>query len=338
MSNYTSITEKSVDGSHVGLEKTIKMSNYTSITEKSVDGSHVGLEKTIKMSIYTFVAGNREKFYPSSSQQQKRDQKRKSGDNILHEACREGDVSRVQYILTEGHVDLNSREKEHRMTPLMLAARWGETEVFDLVMSKGGNASLVDINGDNILHLACLGGHVEMVRYIASQKIVDINSRGVYGRTPLMFAAIKGHRGVFDLVVSTGGNASLVDTNGDNILHLACLGGHVEMVKYILSQKIVDINCRGMVGRTPLMMAAGMGHKRVFDLLVSKGGDVSAVDVNGGTILHMPCFSGHIEMVKHILSQDIVDIHAKDKDGDTAAMIAKRGKHMKVYDLIISQG
>ncbi|XP_046339940.2 ankyrin repeat domain-containing protein 29-like [Haliotis rufescens] len=337
------------------------------------------------------------KFYPSRSQQQKRDQKRKSVDNILHEACREGDLSRVQghvdingqygrtsvmlaarrghrdvfavvmrkggnaslvdidgdnilhlaclggnvmlvkYILTQNIADINCRGFYGR-TPLMFAATEGHRDVFDLVMRKGGNASLVDINGDNILHLACLGGNVEMIKYILFQNISDINCRGLNGRKPLMFAATEGHRDVFDLVKRKGGNASVVDINGENILHSACLGGNVEMVKYILSQNISDINCKRVDGRTPLLVAAAEGHKDVFDLLVSKGGDVSAVDGDGSTILHVACFCGQVEMVKHILSQDIVDIHAKDKYGDIAVMIATRRKHIKVYDLIISQG
>ncbi|XP_071094691.1 ankyrin repeat domain-containing protein 50-like [Haliotis cracherodii] len=281
---------------------------------------------------------NREKFYPSRSQQQQRDQKKKSGDNILHEACREGDLSRVQHILTEGHVDLISREKEHGKTPLMLAARWGKRDVFDLVVSKGGIASLVDINGDNILHLACLGGHVEMVKYILSQNIVDINSRGVYERTPLMFAATEGHRDVFDLVMSIGGNASLVDINGDNILHLACLGGYVEIVKYILSQNIADINSRGLYGRTLLMFAATEGHRDVFDLVMSKVGNASLVDINGYKILHLACLRGHVEMVKYILSQKIVDINGRGMYGRTPLMFAATEGHRDVFDLVMSKG
>ncbi|XP_071114948.1 serine/threonine-protein phosphatase 6 regulatory ankyrin repeat subunit C-like [Haliotis cracherodii] len=194
----------------------------------------------------------------------------------------------------------------------MVAARRGHRDVFDVVMRKGGNASLVDIHGDNILHLACLGGNVEMVKYILTQNISDINCRGFYGRTPLMFAATEGHRDMFDVVMRKGGNASLVDINGENILHSACLGGNVEMVKYILSQNISDINCKRVDGRTPLLVAAAEGHKDVFDLLLSKGDDVSAVDGDGSTILHVACFCGQVEMLKHILSQDIVDIHAKD--------------------------
>ncbi|XP_048254634.1 palmitoyltransferase AKR1-like [Haliotis rufescens] len=178
-----------------------------------------------------------------------------------------------------------------------------------------GNVSQVDAEGSSILHLACHGGHLEMVKYIFSQNITDINSRGMHGMTPLHLAAREGYREVFDLVLDKGGDASLVDINGDNILHVACLGGHVEMVKYILSQNISDINSRGMYERTPLMGAATFGHREVFELVVDKGGTTSLVDINGNNILHLACLGGHVEMVKNILSQNISDINSRGMYG-----------------------
>ncbi|XP_046557461.1 protein fem-1 homolog A-like [Haliotis rubra] len=123
--------------------------------------------------------------------------------------------------------------------------------------------------------MACIEGHVDIVKYVLSQKVAGINSRGECGSTPLMMAAAKGHRDVFDLLVSKGADVSLVDDDGDNNLHVACIGGHVDMVKYVLSQKVADINSRGQYGRTPVMLAANMGHREVFDLLVREGADVS---------------------------------------------------------------
>ncbi|XP_046543054.1 serine/threonine-protein phosphatase 6 regulatory ankyrin repeat subunit B-like [Haliotis rubra] len=253
----------------------------------------------------------------------------KNDDNILHWVCRGGHVEMVKYVISLNFVDINSRGHYGR-TPMMVAAFKGHREVFDLVMSKGGDASLVDKNDDNILHWVCRGGHVEMVKYVISLNFVDINSRGHYGRTPMMVAAFKGHREVFDLILSEGGDASLVDKSGDNTLHFVIRGEHVEMVKYVISLNFVDINSRGHYGRTPMMVAAANGHRRVFDLVMSKGGDASLVDKNGHNILHLASWKGHVMMVKHILSKTFVDVNAKDKYGATAAMIVKRTKHKAI--------
>ncbi|XP_046543615.1 serine/threonine-protein phosphatase 6 regulatory ankyrin repeat subunit B-like [Haliotis rubra] len=259
------------------------------------------------------------------------------GGNILHWACRGGHVGVVKEILTQYNIDVNSREN-HGETSLMKAASKGHLGVFLFLVSKGANVSNVDEKGDNILHHASIGGHAKMVQHILSQNLVDINSRGKYGRTPLMRAAYYGHRKVFELLVSRGGLTQLLDDGGENILHQAALGGQVEMAKHILSADMVDINSRGKTGETPLMRAAFMGYKVVFLFLVNMGANVSYVDDDGDNILHHASIGGHAKMVQHILSQNLVDINSRGKYGRTPLMRAAYYGHRKVFELLVSRG
>ncbi|XP_067650441.1 ankyrin repeat domain-containing protein 50-like isoform X1 [Haliotis asinina] len=260
-----------------------------------------------------------------------------SSNSILHVACIGGNVDMVKYVLSQNLVDINSGGQYGR-TPLMSAVGRGCRDVFDLLVSSGGDVSLVDSSSNTILHLACIGGHVDMVKYVLSLDVVDINVRGQYGRTPLMSAAWRGHRKVFDFLVSKGGDASVVDDDGNNILHLACIGAQVEMVKYILSQDVVDTNSRGQFGRTPLMIAAEKGYRVVFDLLVDRGGDVSVVDDDGNNILHVACIGGHLEMVKYVLSHDPMEIRSRGQYGRTPVLLAAEKGHRDVFDLLVSKG
>ncbi|XP_048246340.1 monocarboxylate transporter 2-like [Haliotis rufescens] len=99
---------------------------------------------------------------------------------------------------------------------------------------------------DKVFHDACMEGDMCQVKNILSEGKVDINGReGKYNRTPVMEAAYKGHVDVADLLVSKRCDLSLADTNNNNILHLACDGGDIATVEYILSQGIVDVNSEG---------------------------------------------------------------------------------------------
>ncbi|XP_046547545.1 serine/threonine-protein phosphatase 6 regulatory ankyrin repeat subunit A-like, partial [Haliotis rubra] len=258
-------------------------------------------------------------------------------NNILHEACIGGHVDMVKYVLSQKVADINSRGQYGR-TSVMLAAEKGHSAVFDSLVREGADVSLVDDDGDNILHVACIEGHVDVVKYVLSQKVADINSRGQYGRNPVMLAAEKGHRAVFDLLVREGADVSLLNDNRNNILHEACIGGHVDMVKYVLSQKVPDINSRGQYGRTPVMMAAEMGHREVFDLLVREGADVSLLNDNRNNILHEACIGGHVDMVKYVLSQKVADINSRGQFGRTPVMKAAKRGHREVFELLVSEG
>ncbi|XP_048251521.1 serine/threonine-protein phosphatase 6 regulatory ankyrin repeat subunit A-like [Haliotis rufescens] len=259
------------------------------------------------------------------------------GNNILHVACDGGNVQIVEYIVSHNIVDINSADYVDR-TPVMLAVLKGHKAVFDLLVSKGCDLTVTDEYGDNILHVACDGGNAQIVEYIVSHNIVDINSADYVRRTPVMVAVLKGHKEVFDLFVSKGCDLTVKDKNGDNILHVACDGGNVQIVEYIVSHNIVDINSADYVRRTPVMLSVLKGHKEVFDLLVNKGCDLTEKDKNGDNILHVACDGGNVQIVEYIVSHNIVDMDSADYVRRTPVMVAVLKGHKEVFDLLVSKG
>ncbi|XP_071111401.1 ankyrin repeat domain-containing protein 2-like isoform X2 [Haliotis cracherodii] len=120
------------------------------------------------------------------------------------------------------------------------------------------------------LYWASEDGNLEEVKRILSRG-VDVNCRSWGSRTPVMRAAWNGHRDVVELLVGEGADVSLVDEDGDNTLHLACRGGDMETVKFVLSLHVVDIDARNIYGQTAAYLARLTGQTRVADLLVSRG-------------------------------------------------------------------
>ncbi|XP_048246410.1 ankyrin repeat domain-containing protein 50-like [Haliotis rufescens] len=255
------------------------------------------------------------------------------GDNILHLACRGGHMETVKFVLSLNVVDINSTGWRSR-TPVMEAAVWGHSDVVELLVSEGADVSRVNVYGDNILHLACRGGHMGTVKFVLSLKFADINSRGWRSRTPMIKAVLKGHREVVEFLVSEGADVSLVNVYGDNILHMACRGGHMETVKFVPSLNMVDINSRGWRSRTPVMRATVVGHREVVELLVSEGADVSLVDDDGNNIFQLACAGGDVGTVKFVLSLNVVDIDAMNNIGQTAGDRARLRRYQKIVKLL----
>ncbi|XP_046566467.1 ankyrin repeat domain-containing protein 29-like isoform X2 [Haliotis rubra] len=195
-----------------------------------------------------------------------------------------------------------------------------------------------DARADADLCAACRAGKLAEVKRILDTGRADVNCRSVVGMTPVMRAAGWGHRDVVELLVSRGADVSLVDDDGDNVLHYACEGGYRKTVEFVLSLDGVDINSRGQRSMTPVMLAALRGHRDVVEFLVSRGADVSLVDGVGNDILHYACRGGDRKTVEFVLSLDGVDINVRNDYGETAADVARDGRHHQLSDLLVSRG
>ncbi|XP_046571002.1 putative ankyrin repeat protein RF_0381 [Haliotis rubra] len=224
------------------------------------------------------------------------------------------------------------------MKPVVHAAKEGHREVFDLLVREGANLSLLDDDDKNILHLACIGGNVEIVKHVLARKMWDIDTRDNDGWTPVLHAANNGHKDVFDALVEAGADLSLVDGDKETILHLACDGGNVEIIKYLLTQDIGDIGNRDIYGLTLVIHAAYNGDKDVFDILVEAGGAVSQVGYNEETILHLSCEGENVEIIKYLLAHENVDIDSRDGGGWTPVMQVAMVECDDVFDLLVKWG
>ncbi|XP_046557311.1 uncharacterized protein LOC124266553 isoform X3 [Haliotis rubra] len=235
-------------------------------------------------------------------------------NSLLHLACEPDDTSILKNLLSKLDINIPG---QHGWTPGMKAAVTGRKDVYDLLVKENADLEVTDDHGNNLLHLACHGGNVAIVKNLLPQ--FDINSRGGNGLTPVMYAVVNGHEILFHLLVSEGADLSLRDDYDNSVFHLGCLGGNRAIVKDLLQK--ADLNSQGNLGRTGVMKAAWAGNAEVFKLLVSKNADLKTLDDNKDTILHLSCQGGKSSIVDYLIGEGS-DINCRGKYGWTAVMNA----------------
>ncbi|XP_046361397.2 uncharacterized protein LOC124138676 [Haliotis rufescens] len=259
-------------------------------------------------------------------------------NDCLMLACKRGSLPIVKHLLSLKTFDIN-RTGWFNQTPVMSAANSGHLDVYNLLVSEGADLKLTDVMDKDCLMLACVGGSMPIVKHLLSLKTFDINRRGGFNQTPVMLAAERGHVDVSNLLVSEGADLSLTDDGNNDCLMLACGGGNMPLVKYLLSLKTFDINRRGgQFNQTPVLLAAERGHVDVYNLLVSEGTDLSLTDDNNNDCLMLACKRGSMLIVKHLLSLKTFDINRRGWLRKTPVIFAAEMGHVEVRDLLVSEG
>jgi hypothetical protein len=97
---------------------------------------------------------------------------------------------------------------------------------------------------------------------------VDVDLKDSYGRTPLSYAATRGHEAVVRLLLDTGKvDAESKDASGRTPLLYAAAYGHETVVRLLLDTGKVDAESKDSYGQTSLSYAAENGHEAVVKRL-----------------------------------------------------------------------
>ncbi|RPA97773.1 ankyrin, partial [Choiromyces venosus 120613-1] len=258
---------------------------------------------------------------------------------VLHLAVQRGDPELVRCLLRRGdiHVDARCPSAE---TALCWAAREGNLVIMRLLVEEGdADINLSGENGGDFLlrtplHFAAIRGHLSVVKFLVKCEGVDINARDALGDSPLDYA----RRGKDKKMVRILCEDGRVDVNAVNggagekpVLITATEYGHLEIVRYLLRRRDINVEVRSRSAETALCWAADGGNLDMVKLLLEEGGAHVNLSCgcwyapwNGGeltsllrTPLHFAAIRGHLSVVQFLVKCEGVDINARDALGDS---------------------
>nr|XP_023011651.1 fibronectin type 3 and ankyrin repeat domains 1 protein [Leptinotarsa decemlineata] len=102
----------------------------------------------------------------------------------------------------------------NKRTPLMVAVYEGKLQIASLLIDKGADEKLTDINGLNVLHYAADSNKEESVKFCL-RILKDLDCQDNNGWTALMRAAIlEASEEIINLLLEKGADTNLKDKNG----------------------------------------------------------------------------------------------------------------------------
>ncbi|XP_065062635.1 oxysterol-binding protein-related protein 1-like [Rhopilema esculentum] len=201
----------------------------------------------------------------------------------LLQAARKGDLAVVNSLLDLSNdgtstLDINCKgqnKSNFGWSPLHLAAYFGHEFVAEALLTHGADVNILNGMGDTPLHRAAFTGRTSVVLLLLKfgANVSIINGEG---RTPLQMAD---NQEVLNLIKAAERSQKL--RCNEKLLN-AAREGNMKRTKELLGcPSPPNINCRDLMGNTPLHCAAYRGHKEVAVLLLQNGID-STIKNNRG--------------------------------------------------------
>ena len=285
---------------------------------------------------------------------------------LLHYACKVGQVDLLKHLVALGFSA--KREISEGSLPLHHASC---LEVVQFLFEKcSAQSECKDDCGNTPLHYASSNGQLSIVRYLV--KHCNIECENDSGNIPLHLACVQGNKSVVDFLASKAPESvNYCNKDGNSPLHLACRLAHPAVVKLLLEKFHCHLRILNKLGVTPVDCAfisgevdkqwevprylyhkhAAMGYLKKEDpvhwasaegdfesikTLMSQNNLVFTQNENGFTPMHLACRSGHLNVVKCLVSVKADELVVRNKKGYTPLDLALIRGHVEVVMFILN--
>ncbi|KAJ2453514.1 palmitoyltransferase akr1 [Coemansia sp. RSA 2336] len=212
---------------------------------------------------------------------------------------------------------------------LWVAAQRGELEKLKQLMdAENVSVDVVDGRGNSLLHVAVLGGSINVVQYLVEEKGANINIASKEYDAPPLFWAIFHHRiNALVYLLDHGADPTMRDSTGNSALHAAVHSGSLPALAYLLSTQLPalggSVDVEDSYKMTPLMWACYQSKQEMAELLLNMGASVNCQDQSGKSPLHFALMSTLPSLKILLLAKgadaNLRDFGAANSDDDTVA-------------------
>eukprot|EP00698_Gefionella_okellyi_P023665 TRINITY_DN8147_c0_g1_i2.p1 TRINITY_DN8147_c0_g1~~TRINITY_DN8147_c0_g1_i2.p1 ORF type:complete len:1447 (-),score=339.37 TRINITY_DN8147_c0_g1_i2:189-3998(-) len=160
-------------------------------------------------------------------------------------------------------------------TPLMLAARLGNTELVKFLLTRGVSARPTDKRGYNALHHAARRNQPEVIRLLLQEHdgAPNMQTANKKRETALHIAAAHGHVEAVNVLMESKGDPRITDSRNATPLELALVCGKPEPIRAILNHPDSTMPLRNIRYRMDMLNDATRAAGRISGSVVKSQGN-----------------------------------------------------------------
>ena len=256
-------------------------------------------------------------------------------NTALLEASGGGHLHIVQWLLSEGR-SLSSERDFNGLSISDRAAEQGHLHVLQWFVE---TAICCSSDASDAVFTACTYGHLHIVKWMIKSGVV-IPHLNAAERTAAQCAALGGHLEVVQfLLTECFGIPHNESPDGNTILLCAASTGDVHIMQWMLDKGGASVCERNTKGQTALLHAAAHGHIAAVKWLLEKGyGKAGEADNRGLTALLYAAVYGRLGMVQWLLCNNTASISEQDCDGHDVVILACMHGHIFILQWLVVEG
>ncbi|KAJ3292384.1 Eukaryotic translation initiation factor 6 [Rhizoclosmatium sp. JEL0117] len=257
-------------------------------------------------------------------------------DNLLHTACKNGQLNVVKFLLSaQSPIQFSLLEaNENNETPTLLAVKGDYLEIVQFI-AEFDKSSMKAFGKDsgNLVLIAAQNERGKVLNYLLeSGTDFDLGAVDGNGNTCLEYAIrAKNVEAVRKILALAPLNIERID-----VYLIMALASSLDMLKYLLEETAIHINLntKGDQGRTVFLEASARGNVEVLQYLALRDSSLlKAVTDFGQSAVQLAVLSDSLDAVKFLVEQNYYkfDLLAEDEDGSTVMSEALNNLEMVKY-------
>lgn len=244
----------------------------------------------------------------------------------FYEAVRRKDIAKISDLIDE--IDMFGGREEGVTFPLMYALFYANAKILGYILNVNPQwLEEKDINSRSLLMML-----VDRNDYVRAEWLVkmgaDVNVRDMYGRTPIISAALKGNWQMVKMLARSNADTKHKDNMGRNAEWIVRKSGVADWENMLMTKQEVETEA---IFRRFLFMDTSTAEKELsFD-------NIYLLDKNGHSMIYYAIAQNSIELVSIVLDKGL-SIDYKDADGNTPLFYAIIIGNCEMTSYLIDRG
>jgi ankyrin repeat protein len=168
---------------------------------------------------------------------------------------------------------------------LLAATAVGDLDGIRRALADGADPDARDAGGTPAVMVATIARQPDALRLLLDAE-ADVDAQDASLDNPFLYAGREGQLDILRLANEAGADPSITNRYGGVAVIPAAEQGHVEIVRYLLTETDVDVDHVNRLGWTALLEAillsdGGPRHQEIVALLIEHGADVDVADGEG---------------------------------------------------------